>query len=57
MDLSDICAHMQLIKVTNLDGGGEASSIYHCQLCKQLLTVTIKPYEVAVRNLDPQGET
>jgi hypothetical protein len=37
------CNHARLIQIENIEDGGDASTIYQCEQCKELLTVTIQP--------------
>ncbi|MFL6311636.1 MAG: hypothetical protein ACJ71W_05980 [Terriglobales bacterium] len=39
------CNHPRLTKAENVEMGGTASTIYQCDECSDLLTVTITPME------------
>ena len=42
------CGHPALTKVVNAECGGGQSTTYRCAYCRELLTVSIKPMEIAV---------
>jgi len=52
----DDCTHPHLTHIVNIENGGEKSTTYQCQECKQLLTVALKPFEITVtRGRPSQG--
>jgi hypothetical protein len=42
------CPHPSLVRVVNAEFGGQDSTTYRCDDCRDLLTVSIKPFEIKV---------